>query len=569
MKWVFFIFILCLMSLAFAGTNALAQNPTRQYTPNDSVEDIINDINSEASETASPSPYVRYNDTNLAQPSPPQSSSVNTPTVASANGIAGFLANRAPSRGDRAGISKYLSIVQPETYTVDRPVGVANFGIAAWFSKEVSSNGCFEKRVKDFYTRVGRATAGINVDSTGLSRDVRGESGGRLGPGWLWNLAQKSADGDNGLALMLIGVCGHDDEAQGGADNTFTFRDNSSDAKRVIDYKLARYAEVRADLQSQIHRPSVRSQAMFASLDRETTKLRSAHAYTTISCPVRPNIFFSNQSLGTDADIDPDLKNQIQSTQNSGGTLDLPSKTYHIYDGAFLTCQMIEAGMSPIKARVAAAEAARIYRGLYLCQSMPTDQVDATPPGSNSPAEFLMKAPLERKCNNSTFKQTYAALCKLAPDALYYRENIRDRAKLKAKIDGMISSDDAAVLYKRWYFGGLTQKVGAHLACTDRQILGPSDLMQNETDGSDETGFNIHAVYKPSSWSNARYESAKRKLATWMVDSKWTIAQHAAGAKFAAHVCKPRSPRESIEEAACRIDAGLPGTPSAPARSTR
>lgn len=535
-----------------------------QYTPGDSFDQIKADVDRETKTKTAPSRHVLYDTSNDATPPSPQSSNANAPSVANASGMAGFFANYYPTAGGRAGVGKYLSIVQPQSYTSDHSVGTSNTGIAAWFDKELTGNACVQRRAIDFYTAVGQLTERIQSPTSGLSRNVQSESQGRLSPGWLWKLALRSSGGDSGLALLLIGMCGHDDHAQGGMnDSSFTFRDDSEAARTAITAKLDRYGEIRTNLQSQIRQPTVQSKALLANIDREVGALRRAHAFTTLSCPTRPSIFFASESLGKGVDISDVLKNEIQTTQNPDGVLDLPSKSYHVYTGAFLTCQMIEAGMGARNARAVAAEGAKIYRGIRLCETLTDATIGWSPDGYRAPEDFLLSADLTKKCSDRKFSQANSGLCSFSDQAIFYRKTIRDPNELRRKISGLVSTADASVLYRRWYFGGISQNFGGHFACTDTQLAGPKNLLAPQTDGdADNTGFELFAPYKPRSWSNARYEAAKRKLATWMIDSKWTVAQHAAGADFAAKNCKPRPANETLEQAACRIDASQAAKPA-------
>jgi hypothetical protein len=555
---------------AFAPSTSHAQNifdqqsqpeaavpaPTSRYKPTDSFDQIRSDVDRDAKNATSPSPHIVYSNASDGVVASPPSSRVNAPTVASATGMAAVFANYFPTSGGRAGISKYLSIIQPQSYTSDHDIRTSNTGMAAWFDKELGGNACLQRRAVDFYTAVGKITEQVESPTSGLSRNVQSESQGRLKPGWLWRMAMRSSGGDSGLALTLIGMCGHDDKAQGGVkDAPFTFRDDSAAARSVIDYKIARYNEIRTDLLAQVRQPTVQSKALLGNLDRELFSLKRAHPFTSLACPNRPSIFFASESLGKGVDISDELKAEIETAQNPDHVLDLPSKYYHVYSGAFLACQMIEAGMNPRAARAVAAEGAKIYRGIRLCETLTTATIGWSPEGYRTPEDFLSSRDLASKCSNAAFVKSNSGLCAFANQAFYYRNSIRDPNELRRKITGIVSTADASVLYRRWFLGGVAKTLGGHLACTDTQIMGPKNLLAPETDGSpDNTGIEMGALFKPRSWSNARYEAAKQKLATWMIDSKWTIAQHTVGADFAAKNCKPRSSDESLEQAACRID---------------
>jgi len=537
---------------------------TNTYAPTDSLQRITNDVNREAQLYAQPSPFVIYNDTNTPQSTAPASSAA--PILSNVTGWASFFANHDPLPGDRAGLQKYLSIVSPDTYASDQAVQSSNTGISAWFSREVGSNACLERRAIDFYTAVGKSIGAIQSPPSALSRDIRIESRGKLSPGWLWKLAMRSSGGDSGLALTLIGMCGHDDHAQSGPNSSaYTFRDDSENARAVINYKLERYAKISTDLQFQIKKPSVQSNALLSGIRTTTARLKTAHTYATIACPTKPSVFFSSESLGAGVDIPQSLKDEIQQTQNPDRLFDLPAKYYHVYGGAFLTCQMIEAGMKPLMAKAAAAQGAKMYRGIYLCQILSDSVIGWSPDGYDSPEDFLMSPELSKKCASKSFATSNSGVCALSGQALYYRSNIRDQNELRRKITAMVATADASVLYRKWFLGGITNSLGGHVACTETRLRGPSDLSHPEADFGNSV-LNFMFTHRPLGWSSARYENAKRKLQTWVEDSKWTIAQHTAGAEFAAKVCKPRPANESMEQAACRIDAAK-SSPAAPQKA--
>jgi hypothetical protein len=544
---------------------ALPPAPTT-YTLDDSFDAVKSDVDREAINATAPSSFVLYSESTdrqaIAPPVAPNNGS-NAPTLASASGVAGWIATLAPTAADRAALRKYLSIVHPSSFASDAAVATSNAGLSLFFNNEVNGNACLQKRAVEFYTAVGRATKDLQTPVSGLARNVHAETQGKLSPGWLWKLAMQSSGGDGGLALMLIGMCGHDDHGQG----EFGFRDESEAARSSINYKINRYSEIRLSLQSQMTRPSLAGKALVSGIDRQMTSLKNSHAFTTITCPVKPNAFFSSQGLGRDVDISESLRKEIERTQNPDGALDLPAKNYHIYSSAFMACQLIEEGMSPANAKRVEAEAAKIYRGIRLCQVLEDTDVGSVP-GYRTAQDFLLSHDAPAKCRQRNFASANSAACELVDEAQFYRQQIRDPVELRKKIDGLFATADASVLYRRWFFAGLSQKFGTHLPCTDTQVAGPKELLKPESSADpNASGFNFHTPFKPLAWTNARYENAKRKLATWVVDSKWTIAQHQVGAAFAAKVCKRRPANETLEQAACRIDAAK--STASPARATR
>lgn len=119
----------------------------------------------------------------------------------------------------------------------------------------------------------------------------------------------------------------------------------------------------------------------------------------------------------------------------------------------------------------------------------------------------------------------------------------RDREMAKRKIAYLLTRVDAARLYNSWYLGG-GKVLGQQVPCTDVRLGGPSDLLN-----ASQSSFSW--FHRPSGWSKDRYDAAARHLATWDVDFEWTIAQHEAGAKFAAKNCKKGKPGENPFQSMC------------------
>jgi hypothetical protein len=577
-----FILFLMLQLLASAGgalsdvPSIFADSPTlssqpRVYSTSDSLDQITADVNREAKEKTSPSPYVLYSDTGESTPMQTPDTSGPRPayptSASSLAGAAATLTNFVPLPNDRNALKKYLSLVSPSTDPTNPHPNGMNAGLVDYFKSEVANNPCLQRRAVDFYTSVGRATKDLTVDTPNIFSNVKTDSHGRLAAGWLWKLALQASGGDGGLALTLVGMCGHDDkfhDSEGG--EAIEFRDDTDAARSALIYKQNRYAAIRADLLSKTPRPTIASKALLAGIDQQVASLKKAQSTTAINCPFDPNPFFLPESLGAGVDIDSALKQEIDRSQNPDHLFKVPAKYYHVYAGAFLSCGMIESGMSPAVAKSVASLGARLYRGLYLCQVLSDNAIGSVPTYKTAQA-FLQSAEAPKKCRNHSFLKSNQAICDLLTDATFYKQSIKDPGELRKKIDSLFVDADASFLYRLWYGGGLSV-AGRDLPCIDQQVMGPKDLLSNESNASPyDNGFNVHTPFKPFSWTNGRYENAKRKLATWVDDAKWTVAQHEVGAEFAAKTCRKRPESESIEQAACRIDAQKSGHPTAPAKA--
>jgi hypothetical protein len=112
---------------------------------------------------------------------------------------------------------------------------------------------------------------------------------------------------------------------------------------------------------------------------------------------------------------------------------------------------------------------------------------------------------------------------------------------VKKKIATAWASKDAALLYDKWYFGG-GSILGKQIPCTDiKGLRGPTDLMN-------PTQSFMGRMSKPSGWSDERYKAATQKLATWDMDFEWTIAQHEAGSRAGANMCKNNAKKNPFSD---------------------
>ena len=209
-------------------------------------------------------------------------------------------------------------------------------------------------------------------------------------------------------------------------------------------------------------------------------------------CPQEKSVLYLNKALGQEHDISKGLREKIISTQapTKGGEY-LPSKNYHILGAAFLSCLIIEKGTPPSIAAAISKNSAAAYRTIKIDNQIrlllnDRDEKIKSYKGSEG-----------RKISFST-----------------YMSIIEDEAET-------LPLYDAAVIFKKWNFGG-DKHPNLHI----KKIRLPSILSSKKPffDGIEH-------------WSPERYETAKRIYNSWMLDYKWTVKQHQLGSKFAAKKC--------------------------------
>lgn len=403
-----------------------------------------------------------------------------------------------------------------------------------------------------------------------------------LDEGWLMRLALKHSNGNPEAALELIGMCGHDDVSQG----HYTYFDDSDAAKSELSAQTSKLKGQKKNADEELKesfkkfntdQESVYLKSMNASMitkQLEFNKMQTG-LDRQMNCPPQNSDFYLSGSMSSTADISSSLKQKITDIQgkgNSGKEISIPSKHYHVYASAFLGCKMVRNGMTQEQAVVVQKQAARLYRGIRMCQA-------ANESNSDSSKEFFKKelgvdfnetAQIENKVlsilnekNSGKFeckskkKITYGmgmmvpggsqkitasqteddsidtSKCKILKYFGISKLTQDESSVAKSKILNSLQRDDVAVLYRNWYFGG-SKILGKDIPCTDLRYKGPTDLMKpNESI--------LGKVFKPSGWSTERYEAASKRLATWDVDFEWTIAQHEAGSKYGAQICDPKN----------------------------
>lgn len=498
---------------------------------------------------------------------------------------------KLPEGETKKGLEEYVAAMGYDSYKEDNSVSSGNLGMAAYFSKRFSDkkNSCVRDAARGFYGEIAKVlkaktSAGqscgfkgpelnelgvvsepdygchsIDIKRSGILDQVGDGEYKELQPGWVWDLALKHAKGDPNSAMFLIGMCGHDDVNQG----TYSFSDSSSAALDLKDEAYKQLLQVKKEEEVELKElkinydlnvSDIKFQEQSVSLiNQKLSALKDSSTLSTLMhCPPQNSGYYAAQSLGKNADIPRALKQEIHSVQTQvDGAQNTAGKYYHVYASAFMACQLVQNGFSPENASRLQQQAARFYRGTRMCEHI--NRIEDTDAKVTARNEMLMKdlmvdrpealsvAVVRRAqrsglaCNTNPDEKTMAQCLflydlGLSPSMLPLME-ISDQ-EIQAKFEAKKRNVDAAQLYRNWYAGG-GRVFGKEIPCSDVRVLGPSDLMKPQ-----ESFF--AKLFKPSDWSDQRFQRASQKLATWDLDYKWTIAQHKTGAEFAGKHCRPR-----------------------------
>jgi hypothetical protein len=282
----------------------------------------------------------------------------------------------------KRGLTRYFEVIGLDAYgTMD--LGKANFGLNRYIGRKTSAYPCFGK-LADLFAREQlnqdhdlEEKYSWNDSRRVLGRrmtlaDQAGSTFKELPAGWLWRKALRFSAQDPNLAVNLIGVCGHDDTAQG----PYPFLDETAEGKLARDETLKalrdQLEEAKRDLHSGSEEERLEVSRHVEELEeRIQEKNRASGIEKVISCPDEMSTLYIPGSLGAAWDLSPALKAKIVSLQNrTEGAYALPAKHYHVYGAAFATCQMIQEGMPSGLAIRVQLEAARFYRGIRLCRDV-------------------------------------------------------------------------------------------------------------------------------------------------------------------------------------------------------
>jgi len=134
--------------------------------------------------------------------------------------VEGYI-EKIPNANAREGAHEYAKQVGLEKYESIDDLGDKNYGMVYYNRNLLLKNKCFKDLASNFYEQV------INFEEMYMKRVKEdGSENSNYGyflhnntsntpvnSGWVWDLAMKTAK-DSNLAMMLIGLCGHDNAAQ-------------------------------------------------------------------------------------------------------------------------------------------------------------------------------------------------------------------------------------------------------------------------------------------------------------------------------------------------------------------
>lgn len=250
-----------------------------------------------------------------------------------------------------------------------------------------------------------------------------------------------------------------------------------------------------------------------------------------IRCPLPSSSFFYPEGLGKDIDTSQSIKEYVAQTQSVHADPSLiKAKNYHIYGAAYLACQMIERGLSAASAPDFSQKFAFIYRRIRTCRAAADSLLSFRAEEEQYQADLAKFNRGGSKGKKPEFETYLKTSLKKKIAKIGLAESYASDSRIKRVSDTYYAS--------KVYFD-VTQ-------CPDGKA---SELGEAMRAGSAK----LTSIYKDSMFlpddfdqrcetiAGNRCADAKKVLATWDADFKWTMDQHRVGAEFAAMHCKPAS----------------------------
>lgn len=406
-------------------------------------------------------------------------------------------------------LETYLEVTRPDKYNSDGSVGGGNKGIISYFKDVYSSPTpaakCLNLKAQLFYKFIDnrdrlRASPNSGPLQGRPSLQTRVEQS-ELEPGWVWKKAMQLTNNDPNEAMMIIGLCGHDDT--GGREQGINRQNIDHEEKSRLNKKFGK------------------------SILWENNEI------SKFVCPDQNSLFYFPGSLNKKADISENLKKKIASVQapNKGASV-IPAKYYHVYGGAFMACKMIQDGVSKSAAKDYPQKFVSVYRRARMCSEaqIMKKRADLV----NSKFQIALQ---EAAMNEKNQMNVVSYLESLDPaDCLGLFSG--ERRSIAANICGRIRDDKkyAEKFIDRSFAGKMYFE---QQNCPSSQSGQLTDAMRAFSAGP-QNAFDFNNEFNCSNIPSSTCESSKKVLDTWRVDFEWTMEQQNAGARFAAENCKPK-----------------------------
>jgi hypothetical protein len=495
-------------------------------------------------------------------------------------------AKALPDSGLKHGLNRYMEIVIGKSILLDGAAAGSNGGIAEFNTNQIRENPCFAKLTEAFYADINKQDEEIfpkDVDwsvakkwRSTLEDSPEYSELPKLKPGWLFEKALKYSAGDPNLAMKLISICGHDDKEQGVLSYASTNPVSLDDTNRrkylaAIDYRMHSFELI---LKKGLGTPVIEKYVSDIKAYKEKLLKGDVtiNQSRSVKCPISHSTFYQSKALDPSVDLPEEYKDRIAAIQApTKGREVIPSKNYHFMAAASMACELVEKGVSPKMASVIQKMAAWGYRTVRMNSILKNDlnyihEIEEIYEKEIEDKKF-QREKSTRTARRTKIKKTSVLsfdewLLRIKnpfkqDDYRYWSipvfSNLEDVKKWKVKYDAAKVLDHLTV-------GG--KVAGLSLPHTNISLSFSGDPVVKHLSyesRKDKSSHRIKRKNNPMNWEKKRFDEAKLKAMTYLVDWDWTVKQHEIGASFGANNCKKRPIEVKPDDSACAALDNRPG----------
>ena len=264
-----------------------------------------------------------------------------------------------------------------------------------------------------------------------------------------------------------------------------------------------------------------------------------------IVCPLGKSILYFPKALGETVDLTEDFKDRIARVQApEKGKSVLPAKAYHFMGSALMSCQLVSKGVSPTLAVTIQKLAGWAYRTQRMDNLIARDiaTIDALEEEYRSFAQQFTR-------ENRTTIQTARGSRTRVEGLPSFEEWLQTHSYNEDNPfeDWRVRYDAARVLD--------AMTVGGHhgIPHTNITLNFLNDPVSINLSSQRRTGHMRHNKVNRFGWPQERYDRARAKAMTYLIDWEWTTKQHEIGAAFGAENCAQKPGDFKPDHVACSI----------------
>lgn len=390
--------------------------------------------------------------------------------------------------GTRRGIQVWMKLNGFDASTNDMALKNSIDGISNWNRELLGADPCLSMRAKTFIERVNAKSRSIK-NGEKIDFQIAGLTSGKgefsqLQPGWLWQDALAAADGDPNLAFRIISVSTQQMEPVPVIEDAYERQEFATSVPQLLRERQDLVKRLQTlDPTSELYR-----KIHYNYLEKTWALYPGVKQYPSLKTYfLDSGLYLLENSLGPNTDLPDQLKNDIAYHQHNSKTqVPFRTKSYHVIKSAALACEVIRAGGNPKLAVALQDLTAWGYRTMRLSLQ------------------------------------------------------IRER---KTAGQSQIEKDTVALM-ERWYL----HEAGIYTNLPKPNPLNYSPMILSLVKAEDTPAVlkKLREFGRPEGWTQDRYENARSRLVTWLIDWKWTTTQHRLGAEFAAKHCRPVDPKDEL-----------------------